>query len=375
MRILHIYSGNLYGGIETMLVTLARQRDLCPEMEPHFALCFEGRLSESLHATQSEVHQLGNVRVSRPISVLRARHALSELIRGSEFDVVICHAPWSQAIFGTVVRQAKLPLVFWMHGPTNGHHWSERWARCTRPDLVICNSHFTASTLSHLYSGVRAEVVYCPVAMAPANKSEDERRTTRVELKTAEDATVIIQVSRMERLKGQLLQVEALSRLRSIPNWVCWIVGGAQRADELSYYAELQSLANRLGIAERIRFIGERSDVARLLNAADIYCQPNTQPDAFGIAFIEALSAGLPVVTTALGGAPEIVDDSCGILVQPNDAGILASSLRSLIEDNSRRDTLGNAGPERARHLCDPEKQMAKIYELTSNLLEGSLNV
>ena len=112
-----------------------------------------------------------------------------------------------------------------------------------------------------------------------------------------------------------------------------------------------------------------------MLNAADIYCQPNTQPDAFGIAFIEALSAGLPVVTTALGGAPEIVDDSCGILVQPNDAGILASSLRSLIEDNSRRDTLGNAGPERARHLCDPEKQMAKIYELTSNLLEGSLNV
>ena len=48
VRILHLHSGNLYGGVETLLVTLANLRRLCPTMEPHFALCYEGRLSDEL---------------------------------------------------------------------------------------------------------------------------------------------------------------------------------------------------------------------------------------------------------------------------------------------------------------------------------------
>ncbi len=375
MRVLHIYSGNLYGGIETMLVTLARHRDLCPSMEPHFALSFEGRLSEELNVAGVPVYMLGNVRASRPATVLRARSTLRKLLHSLNFDLIICHAPWSQAIFGAVVREAGLPLIFWMHGSTDGRHWSERWARRTPPDLAICNSHFTASTLSNLYPRVRAETLYCPVAFSPSHYSEDDRQATRAELDTPEDATVVIQVSRMERLKGHILQLEALGKLENLPNWICWLVGGAQRDEEITYCAELQSLATRLGIFECIRFIGERSDVPRLLSAADIYCQPNIHADAFGIAFVEALNAGLPVVTTALGGAQEIVDDSCGILVPPNDACKLADALRNLIDDRAHRETLGDAGPARARRLCDPERQMAKIYALTDSVLEGSLYV
>src|SRR3989442_260169 len=69
MRVLHIYSGNLYGGVETLLLTLARYYHLCPAMEPHFALCFEGRLSEELAAVGARIHLLGNVRVRWPLSV------------------------------------------------------------------------------------------------------------------------------------------------------------------------------------------------------------------------------------------------------------------------------------------------------------------
>ena len=63
------------------------------------------------------------------------------------------------------------------------------------------------------------------------------------------------------------------------------------------------------------------TDVPRLLAAADIHCQPNISPEPFGIAFIEALAAGLPVVTSAIGGAIEIVDDTCGRLVPASDPG------------------------------------------------------
>lgn len=367
MRVLHIHSGNLYGGVETLLVTLARQRDLCPQMEPHYALCFEGRLTEELRATHANVYTLGSVRVRLPLSVMRARRALSDLLQREHFDLAICHSSWSQSLFGPVVRSAQLPLVFWLHGQTNGRHWLDRWGGLTAPDLMLCNSQFTASTSSSLYSQVRTEVVYCPVAPPERAYSEADRKAPRVGLETPEEATVVIQISRMEPGKGHALHLEALSKLKDVPGWVCWQVGGVQRPSEIQYLDGLKKTAARLGIAERVRFLGNRSDVARLLAAADIYCQPNTGPEGFGITFIEALYARLPVVTTAIGGACEIVDDSCGVLVPTQDAGALAESLGRLIEDRTWRTKLAANGPTRARELCDPATQMEGIAGLLAS--------
>ena len=84
---------------------------------------------------------------------------------------------------------------------------------------------------------------------------------------------------------------------------------------------------------------------ARLLAGSDIYCQPNIEPDAFGISLIEAMAAGLPVVTSALGGAKEIVDETCGVLVAPRDPATLASELSALLENRGRRERLGANGP------------------------------
>jgi glycosyltransferase involved in cell wall biosynthesis len=115
--------------------------------------------------------------------------------------------------------------------------------------------------------------------------------------------------------------------------------------------------------------------VAQLLAAADIYCQPNTVAEPFGIAFIEALYAQLPVVTSDLGGAREIVNDACGLLVSPGDARALSASLVRLIEDRRLRQKLGNAGPERARELCDVQTQMQRLSEYFSGVCEIQIQV
>lgn len=125
----------------------------------------------------------------------------------------------------------------------------------------------------------------------------------------------------------------------------------------------LRAEAAALGIGPRVNFLGERSDIARLLAAADIYCQPNICPESFGITFVEAMYAGLPVVTTAIGGALEIVDGSCGMLVEPNEPAALARALGKLIEDRELRARLSAAGPAHAAALCDPARQMAHLAE------------
>jgi glycosyltransferase involved in cell wall biosynthesis len=361
MRVLHISGGNMYGGVETILVTLARYRHLCPEMQPSFAVCFEGRLSKELAALNVPVRMLGNVRTSRVWSVVRARRHLRKLLSEEPFDAVICHMCWAHAIFGPEAKRAGLPLIFWAHGVATGRHWLERWAGWTTPDAAVANSAFTAASVHNLFEGVPTHVVYCPVAMTEGQSVD--RKAIRREIEAPEDAVVILQVSRMEPWKGHRLHLRALSKMRDEPAWICLMVGGAQRPEELEYVRALERQTEELGLIGRVRFLGQRSDVGSLMAAADLFCQPNQSPEPFGIVFIEALAAQLPVVTTALGGGIEIVTESCGFLVPPENPTALANCLRSLVVSPGLRLALGQAGPARARELCDPATQLGRLHQ------------
>jgi glycosyltransferase involved in cell wall biosynthesis len=357
MRVLHVYSGNLYGGIEAILLTIARHAVDVDGISSEFALCFNGGLSDELAEIGARVHLLGPVRVSRPTTLRRARQALTSLVSSGRIDQVVCHAPWSHALFAGTVRKSGVPLVHWMHDIATGRHWTERWARRTPPDLVIANSRFTAESVNAIFPGVPTHIVYAPVDL-PQSLSDGERQAVRSQLDTPDDAVVIVQASRLEEWKGHAVLLESLAQLRDRSEWVCWIAGGVQRPHEARYLESLQAHARREGIADRIRFVGQRSDVARLFRAADIHCQPNVRPEPFGIALVEALAAGLPVVTTAAGGALEIVEPSCGGLVPSGDATALAAALRQLIVDPSMRARLSSAARARARTLCDPSTQI-----------------
>lgn len=366
MKVLHLTSGNLFGGIETMLVSIARHADVELDLEMQFAVCFDGRFRNELVASGAKVHDIGSVRMRNPLQVRGARRVLSEILDREAIDIVICHSAWPLAIFGAAVHGNRKPLVLWQHAPADGAFWLELWARQSQPDLLVCNSAYTDSLVSRNYSVSPSTVLHCPVTLhAMADRlNNEERNAVRADFDTKADDIVIVQVSRLEEWKGHGLHLEALSRLRDIDGWVCWMVGGAQRPAEERLFERLQSDAFALGISDRVRFLGQRSDVPRILEAADIHCQPNIKPEAFGITYVEALSAGLPVVATAIGGATEIVDDTCGILTMAPDADEVASALRRLIVDPELRERLGKAGPPRAKALCDPAQQIRRLYDI-----------
>ena len=154
MRVVHIYSGNLFGGIETILLSLAQQT-VTTDVTHEFALCFDGRLARELRDAGATVHLLAPaVRVSRPQTIGHARRQLASWLASRRCDVCVTHAPWSHALFAPVVRRADTALVFWAHDVWRGRHWTERWARRTVPDLVIANSAFTLGTLAGLFTNV-----------------------------------------------------------------------------------------------------------------------------------------------------------------------------------------------------------------------------
>jgi glycosyltransferase involved in cell wall biosynthesis/2-polyprenyl-3-methyl-5-hydroxy-6-metoxy-1,4-benzoquinol methylase len=362
VRVLHVYSGNLFGGIETFLSTLARHRSDA-QATADFALCFEGRLADELRASGAALHVLGAVRARSPRSIAAARRALAEVLQRRRYHVVVCHSAWPHALFAPVARRCGARLVYFMHDVPNARGWVDRWADRTPPDLVLCNSEFTAASGRWFFPGVTRTVARLPVELARTT-DQTRRAQTRSALDTASDAIVILQASRMQEWKGHRLLIDALGELRGHARWVCWIAGGAQRASEIAYQRELEERVERLGLGARVRFLGQRSDVPALMEAADIFCQPNLGPEPFGMAFVEALGAGLPVVATAMGGASEIVTPSCGRLVAA-DAKSVAAALRELLDDGDERQRLAAAGPERAQALCEPrERTMALAREL-----------
>jgi glycosyltransferase involved in cell wall biosynthesis len=364
LRVLHIHSGNLFGGVESIMLSLIRNSHYCPSMRHAFALCFDGRLSAELGSLGAEVHRLGDARVRSPFSVLKARRALQKLLREEGFDVLICHSAWSQAIFGQTGRASRKPLIYWLHGMTNGAHWLEKLAKRITPDLVLSVSEAVRETAQNLYPTVEVRTYYAPVQFGPAEFDRLNRRALRASLGVDDQQAVIIQVSRMEPGKGHSVLLQALGQLLDLPGWVCLIVGGPERIQDEIYFGELKKEAQDLGLSDRIRFLGRRSDVPSLLLAADLFCHPNTSPEGFSVAFLEALTAKLPVVATPIGGTLDLIDETCGVLSPQDDAASLSLVLRQLIQRPGLRAALGTNGREKVMRLCDPARQIPRLAGL-----------
>src|SRR3989338_7498561 len=128
-----------------------------------------------------------------------------------------------------------------------------------------------------------------------------------------------------------------------IPPWQWLLVGDGPARDRL------RSLAEELGLPGQVMFAGMRDDVASVLPMMDIFVCPSLY-EGFGIAIVEAMAAGRPVVASAVGGIPEIVvHEDTGLLVPPGDAAALADALATLLNHPEQARAMGARGLARAR--------------------------
>jgi glycosyltransferase involved in cell wall biosynthesis len=355
VRVLHVTGGDVFGGIERMLSTLAATRsDLVTQQ---FAVSPTNRLSSELRTLGVEPAALPSARASRPLSVLSARRAFARSLSQLKPDAVVFHGSWTHAMFATVARDRGSVVAFWQHAPIMNPQWLDRWAGWTAPHVSIANSRFTATALA--FPGVPARVIYCPVPMPPHLSNED-RRGRRAALGADDHDIVVFMAARLEMWKGHSTLIEA-SRLVRSGRLRIWIAGGVQRPVERAYLDQLESAVSRKGSGASVTLLGERTDVSTLMRLADVYCQPNLAPEPFGIAIAEAMRAELPCVVSNMGGAAELVDRTCGILTTPGDAPGVASAIDSLAEDRAGRVSLGRAGALRAASLTDPAGRLAEL--------------
>jgi glycosyltransferase involved in cell wall biosynthesis len=370
-RVLVVHAGNMYGGVERVLETLAQSPALGADIDPSFALCFEGPLSSSLRTLGHEPDMLGGVRVTRPVQVHRARKRLAAVLDTRSSDVVLTQSAWAHAIFAPVVRRHRLPLVMWVHDQMTGSSWLEKLAGRYPPDLLLCNSLFSQRAAATVFPSTPSTMIRCPLIFKDSRETRHEVRTEVRRMQGVSDETpVIICVARMDPYKGHHALIEALSRLDGDLPWACWIVGGSQRAFEREYEKSLHDAVRTRALQNRVTFLGHRDDVASLLQGADVFCHPTQASEPFGLAIVEALHAGLPVVASGQGGPREILTEACGRWVPGGDPSALADALSSLLTSPARRSSMVSAAVARALELCDP---LARLSELTAALAHIAL--
>jgi glycosyltransferase involved in cell wall biosynthesis len=151
------------------------------------------------------------------------------------------------------------------------------------------------------------------------------------------DIRRIVMVANLRPEKGQDTLLAAAPRiLARYPDASFTFVGDGPRREAL------ETLTRALGITDRVRFMGESRDVARILAEHDLFVLPS-RSEAFPNALIEAMATALPVVATDVGGIPEVVRPGSGLLVRPDDERALADAVLALMDDPAAAAALGRA--------------------------------
>ena len=259
---------------------------------------------------------------------LYARRVGADLIHGH-----LTRGAWYA---GLAARLAGLPNVATAHSDNAGKHFG-------RADRIIAVSQAVADFLVREgYPASRIRMVHHGIADLAARLPAGAREATRRSLGLAADEPCLLMAARIVPAKGHDTALRALARLTDQP-WTL-LMAGDHHGD---LGPQTQALAQELGLAGRVRFLGLREDVPALMAASDVLLAPSRR-EALSLTLLEASACGLPIVATRVGGIGEVVEEGAsGFLVAPDDPPALAAAIAPLLADAALRARCGARARQR----------------------------
>lgn len=288
---------------------------------------------------------------------------LTALARAERVDVIHAHQ-YSPFFYAGLSRwpRRRPAVLFTEHGRafpdvTGRSHKPVNGLLLRKADRVIGVGHGVRQVLIEKEGipAARVGVIYNGIDTS-AYAGSGRRADVRHELGLGPDDFVMIFVARLDPIKDHATALRALARVAAVRGDAKMVVVG----EGPSANAVAGEVA-RLGLGSRVVMAGVRTDVARLLEGADVSVLTSLS-EGIPLSLIEAMSAGLPVVATRVGGVPEVVEDGVTGLLAPSgdDAGIAEALLR-LAADPDLRGQLGRRGRARAEGVFS-ESQMHAAY-------------
>ncbi|MGD0897849.1 MAG: glycosyltransferase family 4 protein [Thermoguttaceae bacterium] len=289
---------------------------------------------------------------------------IAKIIRQEQMDLV--HTHMSRAhFFGILLRWfAGVPSVAYAQANHFQLHWMFN-------DSVIADSNATLRYHRrwNFVRPSRSETIYLFVAREHlAEMPAAARAEARRQLGLDEESPLLGVVGSVVPRKGIHVAVAAMPQiLAAAPQTRLAVIGTLGYAE---YVDDLKATAARLGVAERILWLGHRDDVREIMPAMDVYVQPSLA-EPLGLAILEAMAVGLPVVASRVGGIPEtVVHGQTGILVPPRESGALADGIVTLLKDPALRSAMGRAGRQRVLREFSPDSHLARVEAVFARVIQ-----
>jgi glycosyltransferase involved in cell wall biosynthesis len=290
---------------------------------------------------------------------------IARIASSTNAQVLHCHQ-YSPFVYGALARihRPGLRVVFTEHGRLSDAPPSMK-RRLVNPMLARA-AHRIFSVSRDLRTHMIAEglpasrIEVIPNGVDPELPSSTAREELRGRLGATESTVVLITVARLDPVKDLASLVAAMdAAVRQGPDLRLVVVGdGPERP-------ALEARTASLGLESRVTFLGHREDARRWLSAADVYVSSSVS-EGISLTILEGMAAGLPVLATAVGGTPEIVDANSGLLVPARDPGALAEAIVALARDPDRRQRLGQAARARVLDSFTIDRMVAsyrQVYE------------
>ena len=368
-RVLHLITSLAVGGAQRHLL------DLLPGLGPpeNLELVYfkDHDLRHEFDRRVAAVHHVSMGGVAGPAWLPR----LAGVIRSGGYDIVHTHLLRADLYGAAVARvtgvrcvvstkhnvERRLDRLIWR----TVHRWAAR-----RIDRTICISGAVRQWAVET-AGVRPDTAtVIPYGIDPAGYRGLDRAGARAELDLEPDAPVVLCLARLDPQKNHALLLRAFARLSGGRRGARLLLAGGRQLGSRAYEQSLHRLAAELGVAASVRWLGVRDDVPRLLAASDVVALPSNW-EGFGLALLEAMAAGKPVVATRVGGVPEVVDDGkTGVLVPAGDADAFHRALARILDDPAHAAALGAVGAERADREFSLERMRTRTRDLYAALLQ-----
>jgi glycosyltransferase involved in cell wall biosynthesis len=392
IRVIHIITRLDMGGSaqETLLTVLT----LDPQF--HKVILIKGSTSESA-MTLAELQKVNQqlaaacdrgveiinlpslVRRISPWNDFKAFILLLSLIRRYKPHIVHTHTSKAGALGRLAAWLARVPAI--IHKPHGHVFYGHFGPQVSRFFLLVerllsrITDHVVALTpmeaRDHLTLKVltadKISIIHSGVKLNRYHTTAKKRQQKKKELGISPDSLVVGYVGWLIPIKGITHLVNAMAEVvQRHPSSLLVLVGkGDEKGEE---EVKLCKQVENLGIVDNVRFLGWRPDVNEIIGCFDIFALPSLN-EGMGRVLVEAMSAGLPIVASRVGGIPDLVKHGeNGLLVPPANPGALERAISDLLGDKSRRKHMGETG----KKMCRPysvEAMVEKIDNLYSRLL------
>lgn len=364
MHVTQIIDTLNWGGVQSLQVTLAHAAE-----KQQLEITVVALRDSVATPYKSELAALGV-----PVEIFPAKKVispnriwqLSQFFREQGTDLV--HTHLSSANFAGVcaAKLAGLPVVASLHlsmlEPHQPRRILETLALRFGANRIIAVGEATREVHQHRFPRQQIDILPNAVS-APAPLSKHMRDEIRRGLTRNSDLPILLSVGRLATEKGFDDLLAVMSKLRDLESrfWLGIVGEGPQRSS-------LEQLIATNELNDHITLLGARSDVSKLLQAADLYvCAPRSE--ALPISILEAMAAGLPVVATDVGEIHTVVDSNCGHLVAAGSIDALTYAIASLLRSAEKRRLLGWQGQQIVKKHYSPAVWCERLIQLYSNQL------